>query len=64
MKIKHDFDRTQLKNPDPSNAFFFVMMIAFGAILLPFIPIAVNYCSQLIEDNTLNNTPTVDYLVK
>lgn len=64
MKVTHQFDRHKLQNPDPSNAFVFVIIIAFGAILLPFIPIAVNYLSELIEPNTLNNTPSIDYIVQ
>lgn len=46
---KSVIDPNYLKNPDPSNAFSFVITVAVAAILLPFIPIAVNYFSQLID---------------
>lgn len=55
MKPKHNFNPTHLKNPDPSNAFFFVIIISVATILLPFIPIAVNYLSQMMEPSQQNN---------
>jgi hypothetical protein len=55
MKTKNHFNPTQLKNPDPSNAFFFVIMISIGTILLPFIPVAANYLSKVIEPCENNN---------
>jgi hypothetical protein len=64
MKVTHQFDHRKLQNPDPSNAFVFVIVIAVVAILLPFIPIAVNYFSELIKEDPINNTPSIDYIVQ
>lgn len=64
IKVMQHFDDDKLQNPDPSNAFVFVIIIAVGAILVPFIPIAVNYFSELIDEDTLNNTPSIDYIVQ
>ena len=59
---KNDFHLSELKNPDPSKAFSFVMMIAIGAVLLPFLPVAANYLSHLMDNEPLkNNRPA--YLV-
>ena len=58
MKTKNHFNPTYLKNPDPSNAFFFVIMISICTILLPFIPIAANYFFKFTEpchNNNYNN---------
>lgn len=55
MKTKNNLNPTYLKNPDPSNAFFFVIMISICTILLPFIPIAANYFSKVNENCHNNN---------
>jgi len=55
MKLKNNFHPTHLKNPEPANAFFFVIIISVATILLPFIPIAVNYISQIMEPGQRNN---------